>query len=284
MTYKRTHRQTIKGALSFTSTGVHSGTPSTMNLYPSSKKGVIFKRIDIKNCPTITVQYDTVIDTKLCTKIANETGDCVATIEHIMSALFACSIDDVEIHLNNEEIPIMDGSSLDFTKRLLAIGVSENKEKLQYIKVLKEISIKDGDGFIRLLPHDGFSVDASIDFNRGGIGTQQMTFDFNTDSYENLIAPARTFGFKSDVDALRKMGLALGGSIHNAVVYDDTGTQQALRMENEAIAHKILDIIGDLSLSGKPLLCHVVASRMGHRMNNAILHELFSNDSNFTIT
>jgi UDP-3-O-[3-hydroxymyristoyl] N-acetylglucosamine deacetylase len=279
--YDRQH--TVSQPVTCTGVGLHSGAPVHMTLHPAPvDHGIVFKRTDVtKESALIPARFDAVVDTRLGTTLANEHGVTIATIEHLMAALWGCAIDNVLIELDGPEVPIMDGSSEPFIFQIETAGIRAQNAARRAIRILKPITAKAGDAEVTLEPFDGFAIDISIDFDHKAISRQVATYDFSRMTFKSMLSRARTFGFEHEVEMLRKMGLARGGSLHNAIVIGEEGVlnREGLRFNDEFVRHKALDAIGDLFLAGAPLLCRVKANRPGHTVNNLVLRALFENDA-----
>lgn len=273
-------QHTMARAIACTGVGLHSGAPVTMTLEPAEENtGIVFFRSDVSAGKGIVpAQFDAVVDTKLGTRLANQHGTTVSTIEHLMAALWACAIDNVRIVLDGPEVPIMDGSSEPFLFLIESAGIQVQDAPRRAIEVLKPVTAKIGDAEVTLLPFNGFAIDIDIDFPHPAIASQRASYDFAKISFQQMLSRARTFGFEQEVEYLRSIGLARGGSLHNAIVIGKDGVlnKEGLRFNDEFVRHKALDAVGDLYLAGAPLLCRVVASHPGHSVNNLVLRALFS--------
>jgi len=261
-------QQTIKRQISCAGIGLHSGQKVTLTLKPAAADtGIRFRRTDlgIEIPATVahvsTVQYATVL---------GRDGATVETVEHLLAALVATGIDNVVVELSQREVPIMDGSSAPFLFLLQEAGVKRLSTARQYLKVLKPLQIASGDKRIAVYPSDHFKVSYTISFDHPLLKHQTRTERITEQSFGEHIASARTFGFLKEVEWLRQQGLALGGSLDNAIVIGDTGVLNALRFEDEFVRHKILDVIGDLALVGYPVIGHVVAHRAGHALHTEL--------------
>lgn len=260
--------------------GLHSGVPVCLNLKPAEPDtGIVFRRIDVNPPKEIRSQARAVGDTRMASTISE--GDVrVATVEHLMSALSGMGIDNAVVEVDAAEIPIMDGSAASFVYLLRSAGVQEQAAPKRFIEVLKPVEVRDGEKWARLDPFFGFRLEFTIDFRHPAVDMtgQQVSIDFADTSFVDDIARARTFGFVGDVDALRSKGLALGGSLDNAIVMDEVRVLNPgkLRQPNEFAMHKALDAIGDLYLLGKPLMASYTAFKSGHALNNALLRELMN--------
>ena len=277
-------QQTIGNPVSIKGIGLHTGAEVTMKLYPAKVDyGIKFIRKDIKDNNVIDALWSNVSSTKLSTTISNQNGASVSTIEHLMSALSGLHIDNLRIEIDGPEVPIMDGSSKNFVelidKNLLKI--QNNKRKI--IKIKKKIKVENEDSSIELVPNKHFSIDFQIDFPSPLISKQSCQLQLVNGNYKTDIASARTFGFEKDVDKLRSIGLALGGSLNNAVVVGENKilNNEGLRFKDEFVRHKILDSIGDLYLAGAPIQGYFSGNKSGHYLNNLLLKTLFSNSENY---
>jgi len=276
-------QRTLKTLVRATGVGLHSGAKVTLVLRPAQvDTGIIFRRVDLT--PPVDIKADpfTVGDTRLASCLEKD-GAKVATVEHLMSALAGLGIDNVYVDVDAAELPIMDGSAAPFVFLLQSAGIEEQAAAKRFIRVKKTVEVTEGDKWARFEPYDGFRLNFSIVFNHpavDGSGTR-TAFDFADDSYVRDVARARTFGFMQDVEALRDQGLALGGSLENAIVMDEYRVLNAdgLRYGDEFVKHKVLDAIGDLYLAGHPLLATFSAHKSGHAMNNRLLRELLADAS-----
>jgi len=273
-------QRTLKSLIRATGVGLHSGTKVTMTLRPAAPDtGIVFRRTDID--PPVDIKADPycVVDTRLCSGLQN--GDVkVSTVEHLMSALSGLGVDNLHVDVDAAELPIMDGSAGPFVFLLQSAGIEEQPAPKRFIRVKKPIEVKDGDKWARLEPYEGFRLAFSIIFNHPAVdrtGTS-VTVDFAHTSYIQQVSRARTFGFMQDVETLRAHGLALGGSLENAIVMDEYRVLNAdgLRYADEFVKHKVLDAIGDLYLVGHPLLAAFSAHKSGHALNNDLLRALLA--------
>jgi UDP-3-O-[3-hydroxymyristoyl] N-acetylglucosamine deacetylase len=262
-------QRTIRRPISCAGIGLHSGNKVTLSLKPAPVDfGIRFRRTDLGGVEIpATVQHLSGIN--YATVLSRDTG-CVETVEHLLSALVSLGIDNVIVELNHPEVPIMDGSSAPFVYLIHEAGVKTLAAPRRYLKVLRPISLTRGDKRIAIYPSEHFKVTYSIAFDHPLLRHQSRTMRINEESFVEEIAPARTFGFLKEVELLRQQGLALGGSLENAIVIGDTGVlNNALRFDDEFVRHKILDVIGDLALIGHPIIGHVVAHRGGHGLHTA---------------
>jgi UDP-3-O-[3-hydroxymyristoyl] N-acetylglucosamine deacetylase len=228
----------------------------------------------------IRASWQNAIERPLCTTLANREGVAVATVEHLMSALLGCGIDNVAVELHGVEVPAMDGSAAPFVAMIERAGIEEQAAPRRFLEVLKPVSVCEPHRQAAVMPAEGFSLDFEIDFDNPVVGRQHWVVSLDNETYKNEVAGARTFGFLEEVDELRSMGLALGGSLDNAVVIDGDRILNAggLLFDNEFVRHKVLDAIGDLYLLGGPLLGRFRGVRAGHSLTLELLRALFSDD------
>jgi len=280
-------QKTLKSAISCTGIGLHSGEKISMTLHPAdADAGIVFRRTDLAGGGAeIPASFDSVCDTRLCTTLGSENGKTIATVEHLMAALAGAGIDNAVIEVGGPEVPVMDGSAAPFMFLIDCAGVAEQDAPRKVVRVLKAVSIDDGDKSATLTPADGFSVDFHIEFENAAIGSQAMAVDLTDGVFKNEIARARTFGFLHEAEALWAAGLAKGASLDNAVVVsgDKIMNEDGLRFDDECVRHKILDAVGDLYLAGASLLGHYTGTRSSHALNNRLLRELFGDPSNYEI-
>lgn len=273
-------QRTLKSLVRTTGVGLHSGVKVTLVLRPAAPDtGIVFHRVDLDPPVTLTADPHGVGDTRLASCLENG-GARLSTVEHLMSALAGMGIDNLHIDVDAAEIPIMDGSAAPFVFLIKSAGIEEQNAPKRFIRVKKPVEVRDGDKWARLMPYDGFRLDFSIVFNHPAVdqtGTS-VSIDFAENVYAQEVARARTFGFTQDVEYLREQGLALGGSLDNAIVMDEYRVLNAegLRYADEFVKHKVLDAIGDLYLVGHPLLAAFAAHKSGHAMNNRLLRELLA--------
>lgn len=275
-------RQTLKNAIACTGIGLHSGKRVSMTLVPAEPNtGIVFVRSDLKDAPRIPAVWQSVRDTRLCTVI----GSCdapsatVATIEHLMAALSACGIDDLEIEINGPEIPAMDGSSAPFVFLIECAGIAVSSTPRMAWKVMESVSVGHNGSTASLVPWDaGLRVDFEIEFAAAAIGRQSCTINVTPADFKAALMRARTFGLLEDLPKMRAAGLGLGGSLDNAVVVDGDRVlnEDGLRYPDEFVRHKALDAIGDLALAGHPIIGHYTGLRSSHATNAALVQALFS--------
>jgi UDP-3-O-[3-hydroxymyristoyl] N-acetylglucosamine deacetylase len=280
-------QHTVAKTIQLTDIGLHSGVETTMTIKPAdADTGIVIVRNDVADRNnTIAVRWDHVVDTRLCTVVGNKDGVTVGTVEHIMAALRACDIDNAILELDGPEIPVFDGSSRPFIRAIDATGVKSSAAPRKGIRILKEVRYEEGDKWVVLKPGVGSTFDVTIDFDNKSIGRQSAKLDLYTQDFESQMSDARTFGFLHEVNALRQQGLALGGSLDNAVVIDGEKIMnpEGTRYDNEFARHKLLDAVGDIYLAGGPLLGAYQSFKAGHAMNNKALHALFADPTSYEI-
>lgn len=280
-------QKTVSKPVMLNGVGVHSGAETCLKIKPGAAgTGIVFVRTDVTDRDNkIPARYDRVVDTKLCTVIANDAKVSVGTIEHLMAGLRSCDIDNAVIELDGPEVPIMDGSARPFIRAIDQAGICYQNAPRKAIRILKEVTFKDEDKIVSLKPGQGSSFDVTIDFDNSVIGLQRAQLDLFADDFETEASDARTFGFLHEVEYLQSQGLALGGSLDNAVVIDGERVLNAggLRYENEFARHKLLDAVGDIYLAGLPIIGHFEGYKAGHAMNNGVLHQLFADPSAYEV-
>ena len=268
-------QHTLSRQVSCTGIGLHSGKRVNLTLHPAEPDtGVMFKRSDLPGAQLIPGDVYHVVDTNFCTTVGLD-GIYISTVEHLMSALAGLSIDNLLVEVDSPELPIMDGSAGSFVMLLREVGLTTQARPRQFYRAKREISITQGDKYVRILPTESLSVDFSIDFPHPAIGTQRYNFIMNEKNYDREISRSRTFGFLADMRKLHEMGLGLGGSLENAVVLDKYRVlnEGGLRYPDEFVRHKVLDLLGDLALVGRPVLGHFEAHRSGHGLNNQLFRK-----------
>jgi UDP-3-O-[3-hydroxymyristoyl] N-acetylglucosamine deacetylase len=282
------HRQkTLERKVSCVGVGLHSGSNVTLSLLPAPvNHGIVFKRVDITGFDNIVpANYNKVTKTQLGTTISNDQGTIVSTVEHLMAALWGCGIDNALIEVDSAEIPIMDGSAEPFVFLAECAGIKEQNVDRKIIKVIKQVEVRDGDKYAIVKPSDDFAIDLEIDFSSKAISNQKWTYSSNAVSFKTDLCRARTFGFDHEVEHLRSLGLARGGSLDNAIVIsgDKILNKEGLRYDDEFVRHKLLDCIGDFFLAGKRIQGNFTAYKSGHGLNNKLLHKIFEDRSSYEI-
>jgi UDP-3-O-[3-hydroxymyristoyl] N-acetylglucosamine deacetylase len=264
--------------------GVHSGAPVTLTILPAeSDSGVVFRRTDIEGVGAyIPARYDFVSETRLGTSLTNRHGVSVSTVEHLLAAFAGLGIDNAAVEIDAPELPIADGSAAEFVRLVDRAGTTFSRFPRNYVRVVRPVEIIDGDKRAALLPADSFTIACEIEFEAQAIGRQSVTVEITPMSFRRELAPARTFGFAQEVEALRAQGLARGGSLENAVVIGEQGeilNPEPLRFADEFVRHKALDVLGDLALCEAPLIARYEGRKPGHGLNNRLLRALFADPS-----
>jgi UDP-3-O-[3-hydroxymyristoyl] N-acetylglucosamine deacetylase len=284
------YQQTINKSCSFEGPSLHSGEYSTATLHPApANTGIKFKRVDSKlpaNQIIIDASFKNIKSSQLCTTIENDYGLSVSTIEHLMAALHACGIDNLLIDIDSSEMPILDGSAIEYTSIISKLGFKQLNSKKKYLKILKTIEVKRDDAYIKIHPSDDLSMDYTINYPNTIVGRQNISVDtINKNTFVNKLAECRTFTFETELEMLRSNGIIKGGSLSNAVVFgkDAALNQDGLRTINEPVKHKALDAIGDLFLAGNCVLGHIEAYCAGHSLMHEALNEIFSDKDNWKI-
>ena len=275
-------QRTIKKAVEVVGIGLHKGVPVKLRLEPMPEdSGIIFYRSD--KAVTIPLKIENVVDTKMATVIGKD-GVVISTIEHLLSAISAFGIDNLRIIIDNDEVPIMDGSASGFCLLLKEAGILEQNEAKKFLKIKKDIEVRLDNKYAKVSKSDNTSFAFKINFNHPAIGEQYYKFNFSTKAYIEEISKARTFGFLKEVQYLRSIGLALGGSLENAIVLDDKRVlNENLRYNDEFVRHKILDAIGDMRLLGYNFIGSYDAFSSGHHLNHLLTKEIFANSENYEI-
>ena len=280
------NQKTVNNEINFHGIGLHSGESVNICLKPAEPNfGIVFKRIDIKNDNLVYPNFMNVSNTALNTTISNDSGVKVSTIEHLMGALFGLGIDNALIEIDNEEIPILDGSAKVFIEKLLSVGLKESEAPIKIIKIKKKVEFNDGMRFISIEPSNlSLDIDFQLEYQNKIIGDQRNKINVYEDELEDIFN-SRTFCLFEDIEKIKKSGLAKGGSLDNAIVVQDEKVlnKDGLRNSKEFVNHKILDCIGDLYTSGYRMLATVKCSQGGHYLTNQILRKVFENKDNFSI-
>ena len=280
------NQKTIKKSVTFSGIGLHSGKPSKICVKPSNPDtGIVFKRIDQKDNNLIYPNFMNVSNTDLNTTISNSNGVKVSTIEHLMGALFGIGIDNALIEIDNEEVPILDGSAKVFIEEILTAGLELSNKPIKIIKINKKIEFKNGDKFISIEPSKlSLDIDFELKYQNQIIGNQRNKKSVYEDDLTDIFE-SRTFCLYEDIETIKKNGLAKGGSLNNAVVVkgEEVLNSEGLRNSKEFVNHKILDCIGDLYTSGYRMIASINCSQGGHYLTNSLLRKVFNNKDNFSI-
>ena len=280
------NQKTIKNNVSFNGVGLHSGLNVNVKIKPAKpNSGIVFKRIDLIENNIVYPSFMNVTNTSLNTTIENEFGVKVSTIEHLMGALFGIGIDNAIIEIDNEEVPILDGSAKEFIEKILTAGIEISNSPIKIIKINKAISFQDGDRFISIKPSSvNLDIDFELKYENKFIGNQRNSVKVYEDDLTDIFN-SRTFCLHEDIESIKKIGLAKGGSLENAVVVKDKEVLNpgGLRNKNEFVNHKILDCIGDLYTSGYRIVASIICSKGGHYLTNQLLRKVFNDRENFSI-
>ena len=280
------NQKTIKKKVSFNGVGLHSGNIVKICIKPSEPDtGIVFKRTDLKVNNLIYPNFMNVSNTALCTTISNSNGAKVSTIEHLMGALFGLGIDNALVEIDNEEVPILDGSAKLFINEILSVGLESSNKPIKIIKINRKVEFKNGDKFISIEPSKlSLDIDFQLKYQNQIIGNQRNKINVYEDNLEEIFN-SRTFCLYEDIEAIKKNGLAKGGSLENAIVVkgEDILNPGGLRNTKEFVNHKILDCIGDLFTSGYRMIASINCSQGGHFMTNNLLKKVFENKENFSI-
>ena len=273
-------QNTIKTQATFEGVGLHSGQAARLVVRPASAEhGIWFRRTDIELGDTlIPARWDAVEQTPLCTRLVNAAGVSVSTVEHIMAALAGCGIHNAMLDIDGPEVPILDGSAAPFVRGLMARGIQRQAAPVRAFKVMKPVRVEVDGAWASLRPANGLTMSFHINFVDSAIGDQSKSLDLANGAFARELCDSRTFCRKADVDAMRRNGLGLGGTLENAVVVDgaEVLSPGGLRHEDEAVRHKMLDALGDLALAGAPLLGHYTGDKAGHALTNSLLRTLFA--------
>lgn len=269
-------QQSIKTPVSFTGIGLHTGQDVTIHCLPAPPNtGICFRRMDLVNQPVIQATAKNIVSTRRCTSIGSvEEGWAIHTIEHLMAAIAMSGIDNLLIEMNSSEPPVTDGSAVVFMDLLRKAGVLQQNAPKKIIQIQEPIYVKENDTTLVVLPYDGVRISYTLVYDHPVIGTQYADYEISEDVFYQEIAPARTFGFAHEIEALHQKGLALGGSLDNAVLVNETGTVNSLRFPNEFVRHKVLDLVGDLAVNGT-VKGHFIGIKSGHSLNAELSRLIF---------
>lgn len=280
-------QNTLNIAVTFEGLGLHSGQPVRMTVRPAPEDhGIVFKRVDVVGGNAlIPARWDAVIPSKLCTLVGNAQGLTVSTIEHVMAALAGCAVHNALIEIDGPEVPILDGSARPFVAAFIAAGLEVQDAPVRAIRILKPVEFREGEAVARLEPADMLEIDFEIDFSDKAIGHQERRLNMANGAFVRELSDSRTFCRQADVDAMQARGLALGGTLENAVVFDGDRVLSpgGLRHADEPVRHKMLDALGDLYLAGGPILGRYTGIRAGHAMTNRLLRALFADETAYSI-
>ena len=271
---------TLESSVTFSGVGLHSGKSVSLTIKPASKNnGILFKRKDIEiGNPFVRARWDYVSETTLCTRVTNEDGTAISTIEHLMAALAGCGVSNALIEIDSEEVPILDGSAAPFVKGILETGLKIISSSSRIIKITRPVMFENQFGWARLSPYKRPEMEYYIEFDDLVIGKQSKILNMSNGSFVKELCRSRTFCSNKDVETMRRNGLALGGNYSNAVVVDGAKVLSpgGMRYQDEAVRHKMLDAFGDLALAGAPILGKYEGHKAGHFITNSLLRKLFS--------
>lgn len=277
---------TLASEIALSGIGVHTGAPVSLHLSPADiNTGIYFVLPDGDDGEIeLPASIGAISNVTLSTVLSDGNGASVATVEHLLAAVRALGVDNIRIEIDRGEVPIMDGSSVQFVDALDEAGIREQDAPRRFIKVLKPVRIEDGRAWAEFSPHDGFRIDIGIEFDTPLIGNQRIRLDITPDTFRDELARARTFGFMKDVESLWAAGLALGASLENTVAIgeDRVINPEGLRFADEFVRHKALDAVGDLALAGAPILGAYRSHRGGHRLNSMVLKALLADERAWT--
>ena len=278
-------QQTLRDKVTFSGIGLHTGKTITVTLRPAEAgTGIVFHRVDLTPAVSIEAKSANVVNTRLSTSIGR--GDAsVSTIEHLMAALYSCGIDNAHADINGPEVPIMDGSAAPFIAAITKAGCKEQSKARKYLVVKKPVSVVEGDKRAAIIPSRHYKISFDMQFAHPAVRSQSRSMTFSPDCFADEYAGARTFCFLAEVEAMKAHGLALGGSLDNAVVIGDHGVLNpgGLRFQDELVRHKILDSVGDMALAGHRLIGHVKATKSGHDLNHKLVTELLKRPDCFAL-
>jgi UDP-3-O-[3-hydroxymyristoyl] N-acetylglucosamine deacetylase len=279
------NQRTVNEMVSCVGVGLHSGTSVKLTLRPApAGHGIVFVRTDLSPAVHIPARSQYVVDTSLATSLGID-GVRIGTVEHLLAALAGMGIDNARVEVDSSEIPIMDGSAAPFAEMIHKAGIRVLDEPKNFLFIKRPVTVTDGDKEASLIPGSRFKINCVIDFQHPLICDQSYEVDFSDRTFAREISRARTFGFLRDVENLKKMGLALGGSLENAIVVDDFNilNPDGLRFADEFVRHKVLDALGDLSLFGRPIVGHLTLKKSGHALNHKLVQRVLSDPNNYVV-
>jgi len=275
-----TNQRTLRRAFNLVGTGLHSGRPVRLSVRPASAEhGIWFRRVDVTDKENmIPASWNAVNDTRLCTRLCNEHGVEISTVEHLMAALAGCGIHSALIEVDGPELPILDGSSRQFVREILKAGIQDLDAPLRVFRVTQPVKVEENGATAELLPSDCLSIDFTIDYPGTPIGRQSREMRMANGSFVHELSDCRTFCLGADVTAMKAAGLALGGTLENAIVVDPVGVRNpgGLRRGDEYVRHKMLDVLGDLALAGAPIVGTYRGHKAGHGITNKLLRRAFA--------
>ncbi len=276
--------RTLADSISFSGVGLHTGEPVSMSIVPASPgTGIVFRRVDLDNF-AIHADVTSVARVAYATTLMSG-GVWISTVEHVLSALYGFRVDNAYVDLDNLEVPILDGSARPFTDAIARVGLVIQDRPCEFLRITEEFRVEEDGKSLEIYPFDEFRIECAIDFDHPFIGPQSLSVDCTAEGYAASIAPARTFGFYRDVEALQNNGLIRGGSLENAIVLTDIGmlNEEPLRFNDEFVRHKILDLLGDFALIGRPVLGRLVANRAGHALHTRFVAGLLESPGHWSV-
>jgi UDP-3-O-[3-hydroxymyristoyl] N-acetylglucosamine deacetylase len=276
--------RTLADSMDFSGVGLHTGVPVSMRVLPApAGTGIVFRRVDLDDFE-IHADVSSVSRVAYATTLMSK-GVWISTVEHLLSAFYGIGVDNAYVDMDNLEVPILDGSARPFTDGIARVGLIEQDRSREYLRVTKEFVVEENGKSLAIYPADTFEIECDIDFEHPFIGPQHMSLECTEEGYAASIAPARTFGFYNEVEALQNNGLVQGGSLENAIVLTDTGmlNEEPLRFKDEFVRHKILDLLGDFALIRQPVLGRLVARRAGHALHTRFVADLLESTDHWTI-
>ena len=279
-------QNTLRTAISFSGVGVHNGRAVNMTIEPAKEDtGIIFKRLDLSRNNIVEANASNIDPSYLCTRITNEMGVSVSTIEHLMAAFSAFGIYNAIVNIDDAELPALDGSSAEYIKKFIKYGIQEQKKNKKTIKILSKLKVSDGKRFISISPSNNFNLNITIDYPNTLIGRSNLFYTHSKENFVDYLSQARTYALHEDIEKMRTSGQAIGGSLNNAIVVDKFKILNpgGLRFEKEFVKHKTLDCIGDLYLLGKPLLGSVECFAPGHKLNQKLVFKILNDKDNYKI-
>jgi UDP-3-O-[3-hydroxymyristoyl] N-acetylglucosamine deacetylase len=262
------NERTLADPISFSGVGLHTGEPVSITVSPAaSGTGIVFRRVDLDDFE-IPADVSSVARVAYATTLMQK-GVWISTVEHLLSALYGVGVDNAYVDMDNLEVPILDGSARPFTDEIARVGLVRQERPREYLRITREFVVEENGKSLAIYPADTFSIDCAIDFEHPFIGPQRLSLECTEDGYSASIASARTFGFQRDIASLQNSGLIRGGSLENAIVLTETGmlNEEPLRFKDEFVRHKILDLLGDFALIGRPVRGRLVANRAGHALH-----------------
>jgi len=277
---------TLKNKLLFSGVGIHNGRAVKMSIEPAKPNtGIIFKRVDLDKNNLIKSIIDNVETSQLCTKITNDHGISISTIEHLMATFNGLKIDNAIIKINSPELPAMDGSSDEYTKKIIKSGIKTQNISRKYLKILKKITVREDHRYISITPANELTIDIEINYPNTIIGNDKFSYKDSKEEFIKNISKARTFAFNEDIKKMRTAGLAIGGSLNNAIVVDKFKivNSSGLRLDKEFTKHKVLDCLGDFYLLGMPIIGKIECFAPGHRLNEKFIKEILKDKTSYEI-